>query len=68
MSVAAALSLRREWWSQCFVITQRSEPVPVARGERPGEIPQMMFVVNRMKGTRSRTLGRTVRAGRPKQS
>jgi transcriptional regulator with XRE-family HTH domain len=40
----------------------------VERGERPGEIPQMMAVVNRMKGTRSRTLGGSVRVGRSKQS
>lgn len=40
----------------------------VERGERPGEIPEMISIVNRMKGTRSRTLGGTTRTGRAKQS
>ncbi len=40
----------------------------VERGERAGDVADFMAIVNRMKGTRSRTLGGGERAGRKKQA
>jgi transcriptional regulator with XRE-family HTH domain len=38
----------------------------VERGLKPSETAEMMLAVNRMKGTKNRTSGGTVRAGRDK--
>lgn len=38
----------------------------VERGLKPAETAEMMLVVNRMKGTRNRTVGGSERAGREK--